>query len=192
MAITGTVWKQFENDNGTSHYVLQLEGIEGRSLEAVKMACCSGWRYSGEGADRSDRFMLLYSRDFRTLKDLSAWTKTFQYPVSLLKPERASKLRDDDDAEQPKMNMVKLPGKKEKKAKPVGKPSDGQRRCGKCGAVGHNARTCNADKAAAVKLDRGFLLRRKPKSDAPAKQKICSVCGNLGHNKRTCKQHKET
>jgi hypothetical protein len=49
----------------------------------------------------------------------------------------------------------------------VVKPQKGSKRCGICGDLGHNARTC-------------FL--KLPEK----KKKQCGICGDLGHNARTC------
>lgn len=74
-------------------------------------------------------------------------------------------------AERPEMRAsVKVPGKKT---------------CGKCGGVGHNARTCGKGSGEASKG------RAKVKhSKAPGKtgrQNTCGKCGGKGHNARTCK-----
>lgn len=74
-------------------------------------------------------------------------------------------------ADRPEMRAsVKVPGKKT---------------CGKCGGVGHNARTCGKGSGEASK-GRAKVKHAK----APGKtgrQNTCGKCGRKGHNARTCK-----
>jgi len=175
--VVGVVWKQYDLDNGRgSHYVLQLENIEQRELNRIKLDCCPKWNYTGWGTCKNGKLMLIYARDFVSLKELSEWTKQFGYPVSLLKPERASKIKqeNEDGTEQVvkivvKSKLVKLPGKKKEATKPI-------------------------EPVKKNKLDRNVLFKKRNVAvkavNSERKQYVCSVCGQLGHNSRTC-SHKE-
>jgi hypothetical protein len=76
----------------------------------------------------------------------------------------------------------------------------GQRKCGSCGAAGHNARTCTQKTlnsavkeqpihdqclpCSVVTVEQPEPKKRKERKER--KERICGNCGSTGHNVRTC------
>ncbi len=62
-----------------------------------------------------------------------------------------------------------------------GKPK-GKRKCGKCGASGHNARTCTKGSSSTGKEGKKYSMPTRGKKNL----NTCGRCGGKGHNARTC------
>jgi len=100
----------------------------------------------------------------------------------LLAAERLERMRKELLTHRPQDRHVKTPG--ELRALRCGAPTGekprtkpkGKRKCGKCGASGHNARTCTQGKNGDTK--RHAYKKRSLNT--------CGRCGGKGHNARTC------
>ena len=60
------------------------------------------------------------------------------------------------------------------------------RRCGNCGGMGHNRRTCGVPEVYAAICHPTSAPKPSPKPVDRKIQKQCGHCGILGHNRRTC------
>lgn len=61
----------------------------------------------------------------------------------------------------------------------------GKKTCGKCGQVGHNARTCG--KGGVEALEGRAKVKHSKAPGKTGRQNTCGKCGGKGHNARTCK-----
>lgn len=84
-----------------------------------------------------------------------------------------------------KHDVDDLPKKGKKSKAPTAKATSKDsikpgRKCGKCGDVGHNARTCGKSEVPSPQKNKSRTSKRR--------RYICGKCGKPGHNARTCKK----
>jgi hypothetical protein len=147
-------------------YRLQMDYVGSKSHKKI-FEIMEGWSKAGtilyQNKETEQGF--IFQRTFTTEQEWKNWGKNFPYKLVEI-----SSISD-------RVKATSLGCKEHKK---VGRPSG--RRCGKCGKLGHNARTCKGEEVA-----------KKPstKSRIPRKhRKKCSICGTFDHNARTCEKRK--
>lgn len=157
-------WFLRDGDDKQFTYRLQLDGCSIKSDKKIFSCLGKEWSKAGEifYKDNENKIGYIFQRVFKTEKDFRKWAKSFPYPLVEI-----SSISD----------RVKSAALGAKAHKGVGRPAG--RRCGKCGELGHNARTCKGEKVA--------INKSIGKSKIPRKnRKKCSVCNQFDHNARTC------
>lgn len=178
MMLNGKAWKAtLDKGNERCVYRLQVNGINGKNRNSV-LKLMSGWTNAGEGfSTKTNEEFIVFSRDFKTTPKWMAWAKAFQ----------GFKLVELDKNGEVKKYIKIGPRGTPTISTPVAKPTKGKRRCGKCGEVGHNARTCkSAFRKADVTVSAAPVQKRRKRVERGPRK--CSICGQSGHNARTCKE----
>jgi hypothetical protein len=78
-------WRTQTENKKEFSYRLQVEGIKGIRAKNRVLKSVDGWRSAGEGHTRRKEYILLFSRNFNTLKSWLKWAKGFPYELVELK-----------------------------------------------------------------------------------------------------------
>ncbi len=163
---TSVAWYLRDGDDTRRVYRIQLDHISVKSEKKILESLVS-WENVGEmWYPDSELKGFIFQRIFPTEKDFRFWSKSYPYPIQLLSSTTNT------------IQATKLGSKQQKKS---GRPKG--RRCGKCGEVGHNARTCKGSVKEA-KIPKVTKKNRKHR-------KKCGLCGVFDHNARTCPSTKK-
>ena len=148
-------------------YRIQINDVGSKSDKKI-METLSDWALVAEfWYSNNNKKGFVFQKVFADQKAWKAWTKNYPYPL-----EEISSISN-------RVKTTTLGTGKVHKSR--GRPKG--RRCGKCGEIGHNARTCKG--AAQVK-------KISTKSKIPRKhRKKCSYCYQFDHNVRSCKKKKD-
>lgn len=174
--IKGSAWKVSAKEMSECIYRLQVDGIKNtRDMNKVEKALDT-WNFVGDGFNsKSDSHIFFFHRKFESSDKFVAWGKEFQ-EFPLVELDKNGQIK----------SYVKI-GLRTNKRSPARIISTGKRKCGKCGQVGHNSRTCenvfSAEKA--VQIFKKSDTLKVASNNAKGTYK-CGFCGELGHNKRTC------
>lgn len=167
--IKAVAWKLRDGSETEKTYRLQIDHCSTKSDKKL-FACFDqnqGWMKAGEiyYPNNESRIGYIFQGTFKDESQWKKWCKSFPYSLTEI----------SSISERVKSSNIGA-----KSHETVGRPKG--RRCGKCGQLGHNARTCKGEK-----VDKSHV----GKSKVPRKhRKKCGCCGKLDHNIRTCPKRK--
>jgi len=130
-------WRLRLGDNSLFTYRLQINKVSNKAYEGI-LKKMTGWSIAAEqvATDKRNKIVLVFQRNFNSEDEFIAWGKKFPYNLT----EYSS---TSDRLKNTKLGAA-APKKRGRKKGSTNKRKNGKNRCGVCGKLGHNARTCTS------------------------------------------------
>ena len=84
-------WRTQTENKKEFNYRLQVEGIKGIRAKNRVLKCVNGWSSAAEGHTSKKEYIMIFSRNFNTLRSWLKWAKGFPYELVELKRDGTPK-----------------------------------------------------------------------------------------------------